>query len=79
MGNFSPTLTQGAFVLVGKGRCKIEQLIDTFHTNDAGLLEDGVINASVPARAPVWDAAAFAPAPVRPDFITRTGLGIRPM
>jgi hypothetical protein len=30
--------------------------------------------ASAPAREPVWDDAAAAPAPLRPDFTARIGL-----
>ena len=39
-----------------------------------GPAEKGVIDSSTPAMAPVWEAAARAPASLRPDLAEMMGL-----
>ena len=75
-GTFRRQFAQGAFVLIGKGRCKIEQLIDTFHTNDPGLLEDGVINRFGAGQSPGVGCRGFCPGAGSAGFDHQDRLGV---
>ena len=52
----------------------VKQVGDAVDAQDAAAAEGGVETSSLPVSAPVWEAAAFAAASVRPALMTMIGL-----